>query len=160
MLQRAHGNLLHAETDAIVNTVNTVGVMGKGLALQFAEAFPENTRIYARACRAGEVRVGKMLVVERDVAPRFIVNFPTKQHWRSPSQLAWIEEGLTDLVAEVRARRIASIAIPPLGCGLGGLSWADVKPRIEAAFAALPDVRVLVYEPEAPMEKRTKRRRA
>lgn len=147
MIENGKGNLLKSDVEALVNTVNTKGVMGKGLALQFKRAFPEAFRDYDRACRAGEVVVGRMHVVERLASPRYILNFPTKEHWRSKSQLAFIESGLRDLVRVVREREIASIAIPPLGCGLGGLRWEDVGPRIRSAFDELPEVRVVLFEP-------------
>lgn len=147
MMERGEGNLLLAEVDALVNTVNTEGVMGKGLALQFRKAFPEAFADYERACAAGEVQVGRMHVVRRLAAPRFIINFPTKQHWRQPSKLAYVRDGLRDLVAQIRVLGIASIAVPPLGCGNGGLDWAEVRPLIEQAFAPLPDVRVVVFAP-------------
>lgn len=123
--------------------------MGKGIALQFKQAFPMNTKAYVRACKAGEVAPGRMLIVETGAShgPRFIVNFPTKRHWRDPSRLDDIDAGLRTLVDEIRKLGLRSIAIPPLGCGLGGLDWDLVRPRIEAAFAALPSVRVLLYEP-------------
>lgn len=144
-VELVRGDLLRAEVDAIVNAVNTVGVMGKGLALQIKKAFPDVFAEYARACKAGAVEVGRVHVVERPTPPRFVINFPTKQHWRQPSKLAYIDAGLVDLVAQVREREIRSIAVPPLGCGLGGLDWSEVEPRIVDAFGALPDVRVLLY---------------
>jgi len=149
MIEFSQGNLLTAAAQALVNTVNTEGVMGKGIALQFARAFPEMLPSYEAACRAGELVPGRVHVFERDelVDPRFIINFPTKRHWRGKSRLADIDAGLVDLVRVVRERGIRSIALPPLGCGLGGLRWDDVRPRIEAAFATLPDVRVLLYAP-------------
>jgi O-acetyl-ADP-ribose deacetylase (regulator of RNase III) len=147
IIERGQGNLLAADVDALVNTVNTEGVMGKGLALQFKKAFPEAFASYDQACRAGEVKVGRMHVVRRLASPRFIINFPTKKHWRNPSKLEYIEMGLRDLVAHVRELGIHSIAVPPLGCGNGGLEWAAVRPRIESAFAAVPDVRVVLFEP-------------
>ena len=121
--------------------------MGKGLALQFKKAFPEVFSSYARACKAGEVVVGRMHIVQRTTSPRFIINFPTKKHWRHPSRLEYIDTGLSDLIARVRELGIGSIAVPPLGCGLGGLDWAEVRPRVEAAFEGVPDVRVLLFEP-------------
>ena len=150
MILPSQGNLLTADVEALVNTVNTEGAMGKGIALQFARAFPEILPTYEAACRSGELRPGKVQVIERPglLNPRFIINFPTKRHWRGKSRLADIDAGLTDLVREVRERGIRSIAVPPLGCGLGGLKWADVKPRIEAAFAALPNVAVQLYAPD------------
>jgi len=149
MIEFSQGNLLTAAAQALVNTVNTEGVMGRGIALQFARAFPEMLPSYEAACRAGELVPGRVHVFERDelVDPRFIINFPTKRHWRGKSRLADIDAGLVDLVRVVRERGIRSIALPPLGCGLGGLRWDDVRPRIEAAFATLPDVRVLLYAP-------------
>lgn len=150
MISEQRGNLLEATTDALVNTVNTVGVMGKGIALQFKRAYPENYKTYEQACNNGEVQLGKMLVVPTQAmsAPHFIINFPTKNHWRSPSKLEDIRAGLEDLVAAVREHEIGSIALPPLGCGNGGLSWREVYPLIQATAARLPDVRVLVYPPQ------------
>ena len=142
-----HGDMLAADVDAMVNAANTVGVMGKGLALQVKRAFPDVFAAYARACKAGEVEVGRMHVVRRATPPRVVINFPTKQHWRQPSQLAFVRDGLRDLIAHVRALSIASIAVPPLGCGLGGLAWRDVEPLIVDAFAALPAVEVVLFAP-------------
>src|SRR5690606_36901358 len=125
---------LEAKAEALVNTVNTVGVMGKGIALMFKERFAENYRLYAAACKADEVVTGKMFVTEvrESEGPRWIVNFPTKRHWRSPSQIAWIIEGLHDLRRFVIENKVISIAIPPLGAGNGGLPWASVREQIEA----------------------------
>lgn len=148
MIRFTTGNLLDASAEALVNTVNEVGVMGKGIALMFRERFPENTRRYTEASQAKQVRVGKMFVTETgEFFPRWIINFPTKKHWRNPSKLAWVQEGLEDLVRVVRERGIQSIALPPLGCGNGGLAWADVRPLIEAAMAELPQVHAIVYKP-------------
>ena len=149
MLEMASGNLLEADADALVNTVNCVGFMGKGIALQFKQAFPENFRIYERACRAETVVPGKMLVVPTGsiVGPKYIVNFPTKRHWKGNSRIEDIESGLIALIEEVKRLGIRSIAVPPLGCGLGGLKWNEVGPRIEAAFAQLPNVRLLLFAP-------------
>jgi O-acetyl-ADP-ribose deacetylase (regulator of RNase III) len=149
MIQNKQGNLLLADVDALVNTVNCVGVMGKGLALQFKQAFPENFKAYASACARGEVRAGYMYIHDNGglVNPRWIINFPTKRHWRDGSRLEDVASGLTALVADVQRLGIQSIAIPPLGCGLGGLDWAVVRPLIEQAFAASPDVVVHLYEP-------------
>lgn len=146
-VQYTTGNLLEADVDALVNPVNTKGVMGKGLALQFKNAFPDAFREYKRACAVDEVVPGKMHVVRRSTSPRFIFHFPTKTHWRSPSKLEYVRDGLVDLVARVQALGVESIAVPPLGCGLGGLAWADVQPLIEGAFAATTGVRVVVYAP-------------
>lgn len=151
MVQIAQGNLLEAPVEALVNTVNTQGIMGKGIALQFKQAFHEMFRDYEKACKAGEVRLGKVHIYDLGGltgGPRWIINFPTKRHWRERSRLADIETGLQDLIATVRRLGVRSIAVPPLGCGNGGLNWADVRPRIEAAFTNLPDVNVLLFEPE------------
>jgi O-acetyl-ADP-ribose deacetylase (regulator of RNase III) len=145
------GDLLaQGDIDAIVNTVNCVGVMGKGIALQFKQKWPANFKFYADACKRGAVKTGQMLVYDSGglLKPNFIINFPTKQHWRGSSQLTWIEAGLVDLVAQVRHLSIRSIAVPPLGCGNGGLDWALVKPLIEKAFSTLPEVSVHVFEPD------------
>lgn len=150
MISITQGNLLEANTEALVNTVNCVGVMGKGIALQFKQAFPENFYQYKRACEAQEVQPGKMFVVLHSelINPRYIINFPTKRHWRSKSRIEDIESGLQSLISEVKQLGIKSIAIPPLGCGNGGLSWSDVKPLISLAFADLPDVKVLLFAPQ------------
>lgn len=152
MIQEAHGNLLDADVDVLVNTVNTVGVMGKGIALQFKRAFPENYKAYKRACDQGTVELGRMFVWDAGAlaadGPRFIVNFPTKTHWRSKSTLAGVRAGLDDLVRELKNLPVASVAVPPLGCGHGGLRWEEVRPLIAAAFEQLPDLTVLVYAPE------------
>jgi O-acetyl-ADP-ribose deacetylase (regulator of RNase III) len=149
MFELTRGNLLQADVEALVNTVNTEGIMGKGIALQFRKAFPDNYAVYERACEEGRVQPGKMLVFERHAltSPRFIINFPTKRHWRSKSRMSDIEAGLSALVDDVRRLNIKSVAVPPLGCGLGGLNWPDVRKRMQLAFAGLPEVRWLVFEP-------------
>lgn len=149
MIEEGSGNLLNQDVDALVNTVNTVGVMGKGIALQFKRAFPDNYRAYRAAVDRGEVRTGTMFVFDSGQLgpPRFIINFPTKRHWRSPSRLGDVTAGLEDLVSTVRRLQIASLAVPALGCGNGGLDWNVVRPLIERAFAAVPDVRVLLFPP-------------
>lgn len=149
-VELATGNLLDAETDALVNTVNTVGVMGKGIALQFKQAFPENFAAYQAACRRGEVEPGAMFVYETGAltAPRFVINFPTKRDFKSKSRLEYVDDGLTALIAEIKQRGIVSLAAPPLGCGNGGLEWDIVRPRIEAAFAAVPEVAVSLFTPD------------
>jgi O-acetyl-ADP-ribose deacetylase (regulator of RNase III) len=149
MIELVRGNILEADAEAVVNTVNCVGFMGKGIALQFKKAHPENFEAYRRACAAGEVQPGRMFVhvTGRMVNPRYIVNFPTKRHWRGSSRYDDIQTGLISLVDEVRRLGISIIAVPPLGCGLGGLDWAKVRPMIEAAFAEMPTVRVLLFEP-------------
>ncbi len=152
MIRSTKGNLLTAPVEALVNTVNTVGVMGKGLALQFREAFPENYKAYREACARGELAVGRMFVTENlsGTNPRYIINFPTKAHWRDPSRLEYVTAGLKDLAHILRERQIQSVAIPPLGCGLGGLQWAVVKPLIIAALDEMPEVNILLFEPVAP----------
>lgn len=149
MIHYTKGNLLDADVEALVNTVNTVGVMGKGIALMFKERFPANMQAYASACKAGEVVTGKMFVTETGelMGPRWIINFPTKQHWRSSSQMTWIDEGLQDLRRFIEEKQVRSIAIPPLGAGNGGLDWQEVKPRIEQALAGLDGVDIWLYEP-------------
>ena len=149
MIRFTQGNLFDADVEAVVNTVNTVGVMGKGIALMFKERFPENTRAYAAACKRGKVQVGRMFATEANVVggPRWIVNFPTKRHWRHPSKLEWIRDGLVDLRRFVKTKGIRSIALPPLGAGNGKLDWADVRPLVEAALGDLGGVEVVVYEP-------------
>jgi O-acetyl-ADP-ribose deacetylase (regulator of RNase III) len=149
MIEYRQGNLLACSTEAIVNTVNCVGVMGRGIALQFKKKYPENFKHYESACKRGEVVPGKMFLHETGslVNPRLIVNFPTKRHWRGTSRIEDIKNGLTSLIKIIEEQNIKSIAIPPLGCGLGGLEWKDVKLHIEEAFAQLPDVEVIVFEP-------------
>ncbi len=148
MIRSTQGNLLAAEAEALVNTVNTVGVGGKGIALMFKAAHPDNFRAYAAACKAGKLAPGGLFITERQdmFGPRWIVNFATKDHWRQPSRLDWIRDGLAALRAEITARSIRSIAIPPLGAGNGGLDWNDVKPLIVAALSDL-DCDVILYEP-------------
>jgi len=154
MIKLVAGNLLKAEAEALVNTVNTVGVMGKGIALQFKQAYPDNYEEYRRACNHHEVRPGKMFVFATDklVNPKYIINFPTKRHWKGKSRMEDIEAGLKALVEVVKEAGIHSIAVPPLGCGSGGLHWDEVKLLIEAAFRDLPDVTVMLFKPEGAPE--------
>jgi O-acetyl-ADP-ribose deacetylase (regulator of RNase III) len=149
MVRFCQGDILRADAEALTNTVNCVGVMGRGVALQFKNAYPANFKAYAAACKRGEVQPGRMFVFDtgRLTRPRYIINFPTKRHWRGKSRIEDIETGLAALVAEIRARGIGSIAIPPLGAGLGGLDWAEVRPLIVRALAELPEVEALVFEP-------------
>lgn len=151
MITYRHGNLLQSDAEALVNTVNCVGVMGKGIALQFKQAFPANFSAYQKACKAEAVHPGKLFVFDTGhmINPRWIINFPTKTHWRAPSQISYIEQGLADLVGVIREYGIKSIALPPLGCGNGGLDWQQVQPLIEAALADLPEVEVLIYPPQS-----------
>ncbi|WP_244201293.1 type II toxin-antitoxin system antitoxin DNA ADP-ribosyl glycohydrolase DarG [Paraburkholderia rhynchosiae] len=154
MIRYTSGNILHADVEAVVNTVNCVGIMGRGIALQFKNAYPENFAAYARACKAEEVQPGRMFVYDMGglTNPRFIINFPTKRHWKGKSRMEDIESGLVDLERVIRRKGIRSIAIPPLGAGLGGLDWNQVKPRIEQAMASMDDVDVRVYEPNGAPE--------
>jgi O-acetyl-ADP-ribose deacetylase (regulator of RNase III) len=150
MIIEMYGDLLKADAEALVNPVNTVGVMGAGLALQFRTAYPDNYRAYRNACGSGELWPGRVFVWERGRtdAPRFIVNFPTKTHWRLPSLLPDIAEGLRDLRQVIADYEMRSIAVPALGCGLGGLGWDEVYPLIKAHLGNLEGVQVLVYPPQ------------
>ena len=149
MITKKQGDLLKSQSQALVNTVNCVGVMGKGVALQFKKAFPENCKAYEKACKASLVQPGKMFTFDAGtlMQTRWIINFPTKRHWRGGSHMEDVEAGLTALVEEVKRLKIKSIAIPPLGCGNGGLDWNQVRPLIEQAFAKLPEVDVQLFEP-------------
>ena len=148
MISYVRGNLLEADAEALVNTVNTAGVMGKGIALQFKNRFAANFLAYAQACKLGQVQTGRMFVTEpqEQTGPRWIVNFPTKRHWRDPSRMEWVVEGLQDLRGFLLSHKVQSIAVPALGAGLGGLEWPAVRTHIEAAWGDLP-VDVRVYEP-------------
>jgi O-acetyl-ADP-ribose deacetylase (regulator of RNase III) len=159
MMKFLQGNLLDAKVEALVNTVNTVGVMGKGIALMFKEAFPDNFRAYEYACEHHEVKVGRMFVTESRTfsGPRWIINFPTKRHWRQPSKLEWITAGLEDLRKVIRENAIRSIALPPLGAGNGGLDWREVRLEVERALGDLKNVEILVYEPTAKYQNVAKR---
>lgn len=150
MIEEGSGNLLTADVDALVNTVNTVGVMGKGIALQFKRAFPANFRAYRAACTRGEVQLGHVWTFDTGVLGprRYVLNFPTKAHWRSDSHLRDIAAGLDSLTDTVQELGITSIAIPALGCGNGGLAWEDVRPLIERAADRMPGIRTVVYSPE------------
>jgi O-acetyl-ADP-ribose deacetylase (regulator of RNase III) len=163
MIESVQGDLLRSRAMALVNTVNTAGVMGKGVALQFKHAYPDNYKAYVAACKQNQVRIGQMFIFDRGLldSPRYIINFPTKKHWRHPSKLEYITAGLEDLAQQVKALGIQSIAVPPLGAGNGGLEWSMVLPLILKAFSMLPDVQVLLFEPQplavheliAPLEK-------
>ena len=159
MITFTQGNLLEAKVEAVVNTVNTVGIMGKGIALMFKERFPDNFKAYEKACKDKEIRIGKMFVSEnRELfGPNWIVNFPTKTHWRVNTRLEWIEEGLEDLVRVIGEKNISSIAIPPLGCGNGGLDWSDVRPLIVSTLENVEGLDAVVYEPTAKYQNVMKR---
>ncbi len=149
MIEYTQGDILRADVEALVNTVNCVGVMGRGIALQFKKAFPQNFKAYATACKNEEVQPGRMFVFKTGqlTYPHYIINFPTKRHWRGASRIQDIDSGLQALVETIDQHEIRSIAIPPLGSGLGGLNWSEVKSHIETALQPLADVRVLIYEP-------------
>lgn len=149
MMEFKTGNILKADAEALVNTVNCVGIMGRGIALQFKEKFPANFSAYAAACENGDVRPGHMFVFPTGwvTGPKYIINFPTKRHWRGKSRIEDIDSGLAALRDEIQQREIRSIAIPPLGAGLGGLDWKEVRPLIEKALKALEDVQITVFEP-------------
>ena len=149
MIEYKQGDLFACGAEAIVNTVNCVGVMGRGIALQFKKQYPENFKQYEAACKRGEVAPGKMFVYEENILtnPRYIINFPTKRHWREASRIEDIKTGLADLIKTIQEYSIKSIAVPPLGCGLGGLDWSEVKLLIESAFAQLSGVDVTIFEP-------------
>ena len=160
MIEYKTGDMFDEQVEALVNSVNCVGAMGRGIALQFKKRFPDNYKAYAEACKRGEVKPGRMFVYELGhmTYPRYIVNFPTKRHWRGKSRLEDIEAGLGALAVEVQTRKIRSIAIPPLGTNLGGLRWEDVRPRIEEALGGLSDLRVTLFEPGGgPVDNRPNR---
>ena len=159
MMRFTKGNLLAAQVEALVNTVNTVGVMGKGIALMFKEAFPGNFRDYEDACKHKEVRIGRMFVTENRAfeGPRWIINFPTKKHWRQPSKLEWIIDGLGDLRRVIQEHKIRSVALPPLGTGNGGLDWNEVRPEVQRILGDLENVDILVYEPTEKYQNVAKR---
>jgi O-acetyl-ADP-ribose deacetylase (regulator of RNase III) len=150
MLRFTTGNLLDSSAEALVSTVNTVGVMGKGIALQFKQAFPHNFIVYKQACMSGQLTVGKILAVKDSellLGERLIINFPTKSHWKSPSAYEYVESGLVALVAYLKENPLKSLAMPALGCGNGGLDWHKVKPMIEQHLGKL-DIAIWVYEPK------------
>lgn len=153
MITYCQGNLLDADVDALVNAVNTVGVMGKGIALAFKQRFPANFQAYAAACQRGEVQIGRMFITETQalLGPRWIVNFPTKQHWRDPSRLEWVVGGLQDLRRFLLEAGVQSVALPALGAGLGGLSWPVVRAEIDLALGDL-NMAVLAYEPQTSQQ--------
>ena len=154
MITYKTGDIFKEEADAIVNTVNCVGIMGRGIALQFKKRFPDNFKIYAAACKQKEVMPGKMFVYETGslIGPKYVINFPTKRHWRGASRMEDIETGLQDLAEVITKLNIKSVALPPLGCGLGGLNWDEVRARIENALSKLSDVEIIVFEPKGAPE--------
>ncbi len=155
MIYYKTGDLFDAQTEAVINTVNTVGVMGKGIALQFKQRFPENFEVYKQLCEEKKLDVGQLLITPNNsLFFKYIINFPTKKHWKQPSQYDYIEDGLAELVKKIKALNIKSVAMPPLGAGNGKLDWEKVKPIIEKHLAVLPDVTFYVYEPQKVFEER------
>ncbi len=162
MIKYIKGNILESYAQALVNTVNTVGVMGKGIALQFKKAFPNNFKAYADACRKNEIEIGKLFVTKESTlstGEKIIINFPTKKSWRKPSEYIYIEKGLDDLIRILESNQITSIAIPPLGAGNGGLEWEKVKKIIEQKLKHL-DIDIFVYEPTIQIIEKLKSERA
>ena len=149
MIEYKTGDILKEEAEALVNTVNCVGVMGRGIALQFKHAFPENFKAYVAQCKSNAMQPGRVLVFETGqlTSPRYIINFPTKRHWRGKSRMEDIESGLASLAQEIRSRNIRSIAIPALGSGLGGLKWPEVRVRLQTALKEFEDVKIIIFEP-------------
>jgi O-acetyl-ADP-ribose deacetylase (regulator of RNase III) len=149
MIELRRGDILKQDAEALVNTVNCVGVMGRGVALQFRRAYPENYKAYREACVRGEVQPGRMFVFDlnRLVNPRLSIDFPTKRHWKGKSRIEYVHSGLQDLVKVLRQHEVHSVAVPPLRCGLGGLDWRTVRPMIEEALSALPGLHVYLFEP-------------
>jgi O-acetyl-ADP-ribose deacetylase (regulator of RNase III) len=149
MIELKRGDILKADAEALVNTVNCVGIMGRGIAIQFRKAFPENFKAYKALCDNNGLSPGGIFVydLERLENPHYIFNLATKKHWRAPSRIEYIKSGLKALTAELKQRNVRSVAVPPLGCGLGGLNWGEVRVLIEQALSTLPEVKVLLYEP-------------
>jgi len=161
MINYVTGNILDSEAQAIVNTVNTLGVMGKGIALQFKKAYPNNYKSYSVACKNNEVVVGKMFVtIDSNISSgeKIIINFPTKRDWRKPSEYVYIEDGLDDLIDVIKHNQIKSIAIPPLGAGNGGLKWEKVKKIIEDKLSNF-NIEIFVYEPTSKIVEKLKKER-
>jgi O-acetyl-ADP-ribose deacetylase (regulator of RNase III) len=150
MIDFVHGNLFDADVEAIVNAVNCVGVMGKGIALEFKKRFPGNFIAYKAACDAGQIQLSRVFTYDNGTSakPRYIVNFPTKHHWRNASRLEDIRSGLDSLTAEINRLGIHSIAIPALGCGLGGLDWQVVREELENRLLACKTSKIMVFEPK------------
>ena len=162
MIKFIKGNILDSNADALVNTVNTIGVMGKGIALQFKKAFPNNFKSYSDACKTGEIGIGKLLVTREANAfdgDKIIINFPTKMDWRKPSEYSYIEEGLKDLIRVIHKYKLKSIAIPPLGAGNGGLKWEKVKSLIQHHLEDINDIEIYLYEPTQHIEEKLKKER-
>jgi O-acetyl-ADP-ribose deacetylase (regulator of RNase III)/uncharacterized protein YwgA len=161
MIHYKVGNLLESDAEALVNTVNTVGVMGKGIALQFKNTFPNNFRVYQKICKNKELQVGKLLITEEEsllLGKKIIINFPTKTNWRLPSEYSYIEDGLIDLIQQIEERKIKSIAIPPLGSGNGGLDWNQVKNILEKHLSNI-NCDIYIYEPSESVQEVLKKER-
>lgn len=158
MIHATKGNILQADAEALVNTVNCVGIMGRGIAAQFKDAFPANFKEYKAACDRGEVQPGRMFVHQTGslTNPRFVINFPTKRHWKGKSRIEDIVSGLEALKVVIEEHGIRSIAIPPLGSGLGGLNWADVRPLIVKALGEIDDLDVWLFEPNSSSPEKSK----
>lgn len=157
MIELTQGKILKADAESLVNTVNGTGFMGRGIALQFKQACPENFDACHQPCKVGGVQPGRRFSFDLHsrLNPKLVVHFPTERDWRANARYADTESGLQALVAEVRRRGIRSLAMPPLGCGLGGLDWNKVRPMIERAFAPLPDVRLRLFAPPGAPEAKT-----
>ena len=148
-----YGDMFSEQTDAIVNTVNCVGVMGKGVALEFKRRWPENFKEYKKQCERKELIPGKVSIFDTGDMfatsnPRYLINFPTKQHWRSKSKISYIEDGLDSFVKQLRDYKIKSVTLPPLGCGNGGLAWEDVRALLVEKLSSIEDIDFVVYAPE------------
>jgi O-acetyl-ADP-ribose deacetylase (regulator of RNase III) len=161
MIKYIEGDIFESKAEALINTVNTVGVMGKGIALQFKKAFPNNYKSYVEACKKNEIQIGKVFIVKDSnlqIGAKYIINFPTKKHWRNSSEYHYIESGLDDLIRVLKEYKIKSVAIPPLGAGNGGLEWEKVKIIIEHKLKSL-DVEINIFEPTLPIEQQLKKER-
>ncbi len=161
MIKYVTGNILESNAAALINTVNTVGVMGKGIALQFKKAYHNNYKAYVEACKKNEIEIGKLFIIKDSnlsSGEKYIVNFPTKKDWRKPSEYSFIDAGLDDLIRVLKEYNIKSIAIPPLGAGNGGLEWEKVKKIIEHKLSNL-DVEIIVFEPTQHIKEQLKKER-
>ena len=144
MIYFKDGDIFKDTSKAIVNAVNCIGAMGKGIALKFKEKYPNNYIAYKTACDNKEVKIGKMFIYKEN--NKIIINFPTKQHWYNDSRIEYIEEGLKDLVKVLYSLNIESIVMPAIGCGNGGLSWELVKKTIKEYLLDV-DMNIIVYNP-------------
>ena len=161
MIKYITGNILESNAEALINTVNIVGVMGKGIALQFKKAYHNNYKAYVEACKRNEIEIGSLFVVKDsnlNSGEKYIINFPTKKDWRKPSEYSFIETGLDDLIRVLKKYKIQSVAIPPLGAGNGGLEWEKVKRIIEQKLGKL-EIEIIVYEPTLQIKEQLKKER-